>query len=69
MLANVAVQQDPAGNNKPDKEKSGEKIDGIVAGIMGLARKHRRGQDTRNLDSRSSNASMGRNVQERGAQA
>jgi phage terminase large subunit-like protein len=38
MLSNVAVQQDPAGNNKPDKEKSGEKIDGIVAGIMGLAR-------------------------------
>jgi phage terminase large subunit-like protein len=38
MLANVAVQQDPAGNNKPDKEKSGEKIDGIVAGIMALAR-------------------------------
>jgi phage terminase large subunit-like protein len=38
MLANVAVQQDPAGNNKPDKEKSGEKIDGITAGIMALAR-------------------------------
>lgn len=38
MLSNVAVQQDPAGNLKPDKEKSGEKIDGIVAGVMGLAR-------------------------------
>jgi phage terminase large subunit-like protein len=38
MLSNVAVQQDPAGNNKPDKESSGEKIDGIVAGIMALAR-------------------------------
>lgn len=38
MASNVAVRQDPAGNLKPDKEKSGEKIDGIVAGIMGLAR-------------------------------
>lgn len=38
MFSNVTVRQDPAGNLKPDKEKSGEKIDGIVAGIMGLAR-------------------------------
>lgn len=38
MLSNVTVRQDPAGNVKPDKEKSGEKIDGIVAGIMALAR-------------------------------
>lgn len=39
MASNVAVKQDPAGNLKPDKEKSTEKIDGIVAGIMahGLA--------------------------------
>lgn len=27
---------DPAGNIKPDKEKSVQKIDGIVAGIMAL---------------------------------
>ncbi|WP_105141644.1 terminase, partial [Streptococcus suis] len=31
-------RQDPAGNIKPDKEKSVEKIDGIVALIMGLDR-------------------------------
>lgn len=38
MMANVAAQQDPAGNLKPDKEKSGQKIDGPVAMIMGLGR-------------------------------
>jgi phage terminase large subunit-like protein len=32
------VKQDPAGNVKPDKSKSSEKIDGIVALIMGLGR-------------------------------
>jgi phage terminase large subunit-like protein len=38
MASNVAVTQDPAGNLKPAKDKSGEKIDGIVAGVMALAR-------------------------------
>lgn len=38
MASNVAVTQDAAGNLKPAKDKSGEKIDGVVAGIMGLAR-------------------------------
>ncbi len=38
MAGNVAVTQDAAGNMKPAKDKSGEKIDGIVAGIMALAR-------------------------------
>ena len=33
---NVAVETDAAGNIKPSKEKSAEKIDGIVAGIMSL---------------------------------
>lgn len=37
MASNVAVSQDPAGNLKPDKAKSTEKIDGIVALIMGIA--------------------------------
>jgi phage terminase large subunit-like protein len=32
------MRQDPAGNIKPDKEKSVEKIDGIVATIMALDR-------------------------------
>lgn len=35
---NVAVQTDAAGNIKPDKEKSTERIDGIVAGIMAIGR-------------------------------
>ncbi|HFU3861883.1 TPA: terminase large subunit [Streptococcus suis] len=38
MGQNVVMRQDPAGNIKPDKEKSVEKIDGIVALIMGLDR-------------------------------
>lgn len=39
MLASTVVKTDPAGNIKPDKEKSVQKIDGIVAGIMALAQK------------------------------
>ncbi|HEY1603863.1 MAG TPA: terminase TerL endonuclease subunit, partial [Pirellulales bacterium] len=38
MAENMAVSQDPAGNLKPDKKKSSEKIDGVVAGIMALGR-------------------------------
>lgn len=38
MADNIVVRTDPAGNLKVDKEKSSEKIDGIVALIMGLAR-------------------------------
>ena len=38
MADNVVKVSDPAGNIKPDKSRSREKIDGIVAGIMGLAR-------------------------------
>ena len=38
MAGNVSVEQDAAGNLKPNKAKSGEKIDGIVAGIMALGR-------------------------------
>jgi phage terminase large subunit-like protein len=38
MADNVTVRTDPAGNIKPDKEKSTEKIDGIVALIMALDR-------------------------------
>ena len=37
-MANVIVDQDAAGNIKPNKKKSTEKIDGVVALIMGLAR-------------------------------
>lgn len=38
MIDNIFVRTDPAGNIKPDKEKSTEKIDGAVAAIMGLDR-------------------------------
>jgi phage terminase large subunit-like protein len=38
MAANVAVAQDPAGNLKPAKDKSTERINGIVALIMALGR-------------------------------
>lgn len=38
MASNVAVKHDPAGNVKPDKEKSSDKIDGIVATVMALGR-------------------------------
>lgn len=38
MIGNVTVKGDAAGNLKPDKGKSTEKIDGIVALIMGIGR-------------------------------
>ena len=38
MADNVTVTRDPAENIKPDKAKSTERIDGIVATIMGLDR-------------------------------
>lgn len=38
MADNLIARTDPAGNIKPDKEKSREKIDGIVALLMGLDR-------------------------------
>ena len=38
MMDNIFIKRDPAGNIKPDKEKSTEKIDGSVAMIMALDR-------------------------------
>lgn len=38
MASNVAIAQDPAGGMKPAKDKSTERIDGIVALIMGIGR-------------------------------
>ncbi len=37
-MGNVVIDQDAAGNIKPNKKKSTEKIDGVVALLMGLAR-------------------------------
>jgi len=38
MMDNIYIKTDPAGNIKPDKEKSTERIDGAVALIMALDR-------------------------------
>lgn len=38
MMDNIFIRTDPAGNIKPDKEKSTEKINGAVATIMALDR-------------------------------
>ena len=43
MADYVTVRQDPAGNIKPDKQNSTEKIDGIVALVMALDRAIRGG--------------------------
>ena len=45
MMDNIFIRNDPAGNIKPDKEKSTEKIDGAVATIMALDRAIRGGTD------------------------
>jgi len=36
MMGNVVLRTDPSGNIKPDKGKSGDKIDGVVAAIMSI---------------------------------
>ena len=46
MMDNIFIRTDPAGNIKPDKEKSTEKIDGAVATIMALDRAIRCGNDS-----------------------
>jgi phage terminase large subunit-like protein len=46
MMDNIFIRTDPAGNIKPDKEKSTEKIDGAVATIMALDRAIRCGGGT-----------------------
>ncbi|NWG72717.1 MAG: terminase large subunit [Parvularculaceae bacterium] len=38
MFSNVRVKRDPADNIKPDKARSADRIDGIVAMLMGLQR-------------------------------
>lgn len=45
MMDNIFIRQDPAGNIKPDKEKSSEKIDGAVATVMALDRAIRNDKD------------------------
>lgn len=38
MVDNIHVRTDPTGNIKPDKQKTTEKIDGVVALVMELDR-------------------------------
>lgn len=38
MAHNLVAAMDPAGNLKPDKKNSGEKIDGMAALVMGISR-------------------------------
>jgi phage terminase large subunit-like protein len=47
--ANVTVRQDPAGNIKPDKERSSERIDGISALVNALGRALLRGAGERSV--------------------
>lgn len=37
MIDNVAIREDPAGNIKPDKKMSSEKIDGVVSTVNAIA--------------------------------
>ncbi|KXL53894.1 phage terminase [Anaerotignum neopropionicum] len=45
MMDNIHIRTDPAGNIKADKEKSTEKIDGVIATIMALDRAIRGGNN------------------------
>lgn len=45
QVENVRTKMDPAGNEKPDKERSIDKIDGIVSVTMGVGRAMLRRQD------------------------
>lgn len=49
MAGNLVVRVDPAGNIKPDKEKSIEKIDGMVAMVMALDRAIRHETNNRSI--------------------
>lgn len=49
MADNLVVTQDPAGNVKPDKKRSREKIDGMTALIMALDRALRHGMKPKSV--------------------
>jgi phage terminase large subunit-like protein len=44
-VANAVVEQDAAGNIKPSRRKSTEKIDGVMAMTMAVGRLMERGED------------------------
>ena len=49
MADNMVVTQDPAGNLKPAKDRSTERIDGMVALVMAIDRATRRGPQKRSI--------------------
>ncbi len=49
MASNVSLETDAAGNLKPSKKKSTERIDGIVATIMALGRAMQQPQQQRSV--------------------
>jgi phage terminase large subunit-like protein len=51
-ISNTIIDCDAAGNIKPNKKKSTEKIDGTVALVMGLARATLRGGEDSVYDER-----------------
>ena len=52
MMDNIYVKPDPAGNIKPDKEKSTDRIDGAVALVMALDRSIRNENNSSVYDGR-----------------
>ena len=50
--SNVTVRKDQAGNEKPDEERSTEKIDAIVAAVMAIGRMQAGGEGTRSASMR-----------------
>ena len=49
MCSNTVMRMDPAGNIKPDKEKSTQRIDGIVAMMMAIGRASVTGQQVKSF--------------------
>jgi phage terminase large subunit-like protein len=49
MIDNVRMRTDPSGNLKPDKGRSADKIDGVVAAVMALDRALRAGAPIRSV--------------------
>ena len=52
MASNVAVEQDAAGNIKPSKKRSSDKIDGVVALVMAIGQAARGGEAANVYDMR-----------------
>ena len=53
QAGNCVTRSDPTGNLKLDKQRSADKIDGMVAAVMALDRAQRAASDRAGLPSRS----------------